>query len=152
MERKAIAEAARLLPPAAARDLLDLYHDYDTGTSPEAKLIKDLDKLDMCLQAYQYESDHPSIDLSEFYGGVSRKLHHPWAIRLLKCLLLRRRQHLSRPIPEQDPAAALGESSAVHGCTNRSDTTAQRRRTMGLCAAALVTVGGVCSFFTTSKQ
>lgn len=38
-------------------EILDLWKEYEEGTSMEAKLVKDMDKLEMILQAMEYESD-----------------------------------------------------------------------------------------------
>lgn len=35
--------------------LADLWNDYEAQASPEAVLVKDLDRFEMILQAYQYE-------------------------------------------------------------------------------------------------
>lgn len=38
-------------------DILALWKEYEEGTSPEANLVKDMDKLEMILQALEYEQD-----------------------------------------------------------------------------------------------
>jgi 5'-deoxynucleotidase YfbR-like HD superfamily hydrolase len=40
--------------PAAA-EISELWHEYEAGASPEAALIKDIDKLEMVVQAAEYE-------------------------------------------------------------------------------------------------
>ena len=41
------------LGSAAGEQLLALWEEYEAGVSPEALLLKDLDKLEMILQAYE---------------------------------------------------------------------------------------------------
>jgi putative hydrolase of HD superfamily len=41
----------------AAEEILSLWKEYEQGTSEEAKLVKDMDKLEMILQALEYEKD-----------------------------------------------------------------------------------------------
>lgn len=41
----------------AGQEILDLWKEYEEGTSLEAKLVKDMDKLEMTLQALEYEQD-----------------------------------------------------------------------------------------------
>jgi putative hydrolase of HD superfamily len=41
----------------AGKEILDLWKEYEEGTSLEAKLVKDMDKLEMTLQALEYEQD-----------------------------------------------------------------------------------------------
>jgi len=38
-------------------EILQLWKEYEEGTTEEAKLVKDLDKLEMILQAQEYEED-----------------------------------------------------------------------------------------------
>ena len=55
-----------------------LFHEYERGETPEAQLVKDCDKLEMLLQAVEYEREHrgetPPLDLSEFFDGVRGRL------------------------------------------------------------------------------
>jgi putative hydrolase of HD superfamily len=39
------------------QEILDLWKEYEGGTTNEAKLVKDMDKLEMILQALEYEND-----------------------------------------------------------------------------------------------
>lgn len=41
----------------AGNEILALWKEYEEGTSMEAKLVKDMDKLEMILQALEYEQD-----------------------------------------------------------------------------------------------
>mmetsp|Transcript_9935 Transcript_9935/g.18126 ORF Transcript_9935/g.18126 Transcript_9935/m.18126 type:complete len:265 (+) Transcript_9935:86-880(+) len=41
----------------SGQEILDLWKEYEEGTSEEAKLVKDMDKLEMILQALEYEED-----------------------------------------------------------------------------------------------
>jgi putative hydrolase of HD superfamily len=40
-----------------AEMILSLWKEYEEGTTEEAKLVKDMDKLEMILQALEYEND-----------------------------------------------------------------------------------------------
>ena len=53
----------------ASRLLADLFHEYETRTSQEAIAVKDLDLLDMIIQADEYEQLF-GTDLSEFFQGT----------------------------------------------------------------------------------
>lgn len=48
--------------------LLDIFHEYEERNSKEAVAVKDLDMLDMILQADEYEGKY-SIDMSDFFDG-----------------------------------------------------------------------------------
>ena len=49
-----------------ARDVESLWEEYELGESAEAKLVKDMDKLEMIMQASEYEGD------GEANGGANR--------------------------------------------------------------------------------
>lgn len=49
--------------------LTRLYDEYYHMATPEAKLVHQMDKLEMLLQAYQYEQDL-GLDLSQFFEGL----------------------------------------------------------------------------------
>lgn len=57
---------ANLLPDKASKRLLELYNEYESHQTPEASLVKQLDRLDFCLQAFQYEKQ-------EYYNSLSNK-------------------------------------------------------------------------------
>lgn len=52
-----------------AEKLMSLLHEYERRESKEAIGVKDLDLLDMILQANEYE-ERFGLDLSEFFGGT----------------------------------------------------------------------------------
>ena len=52
--------------PSAKNRLVRLFHEYEDRESNEAKAVKDLDMLDMIIQASEYE-ERFDMDLSEFF-------------------------------------------------------------------------------------
>ena len=45
-----------------------VFQEYENQTSLEAKFVKDLDKLEMCYQAFEYEKEEESVGrLQEFF-------------------------------------------------------------------------------------
>ena len=64
-ERKAMLEMAP--------QWIELFDDYENGTTPEAKFVKQLDKLDMGLQAKVYEREQ-GLDLTEFLKSAQKRL------------------------------------------------------------------------------
>jgi putative hydrolase of HD superfamily len=75
------------LPEAA--ELHGLYREYREGASPEAAILPQLDKLEMALQALEYELAH-TADLSEFWASARAGITHPSLMRLLDALETRR--------------------------------------------------------------
>ena len=74
--------AREMLEPLGG-DYLALWHEYEARTSLEARIVKAADKLDLLLQAYEYErggaqamnefwqnADFASLDLDDLIGDV----------------------------------------------------------------------------------
>lgn len=87
-----------------ATEIADLWLEYEHQSSKEAILIKQIDKLEMVIQAYMYEKSQP-IDLSEFYNGIASKLSDPTLISWFNELATRRLQSLPNLPPIVLPTA-----------------------------------------------
>ena len=69
------AEAVRNLSESLTNELFGLWKEYEDRESSEAKFVKDMDLIDLCLQALKYESEdryegNPEADfegLDEFF-------------------------------------------------------------------------------------
>ncbi|KAG2040109.1 HD domain-containing protein [Suillus americanus] len=61
--------------PAALR-IEALWNEYEEGETNEAKFVKDLDRLEMALQAREYETAH-GLDLQPFFDSSLPHLRHP---------------------------------------------------------------------------
>lgn len=73
-ERAAVEHLFSTLPRGA--DYLALWEEYEQGTSFEARLVRQVDRLEMGLQATVYE--HQGMgDLSQFFASVHRALETP---------------------------------------------------------------------------
>jgi len=53
-----------------APEWVDLFDEYESASTPEAKFVKTMDKLDMGLQAIRYTEQ--DIDLSEFISSARK--------------------------------------------------------------------------------
>lgn len=68
-----------------APQYLELLDELVANTTPEAKFVNQLDKLEMGMQAREYElADR--VDLSEFYESVERVVQEPYFTKLLSQL------------------------------------------------------------------
>lgn len=76
--------------PAAA-NILQLWHEYEERTTAEARLVKDLDCFELCLQTYEYELAHGTRDLQQFWIGAASKIAHPQVKSWTQALLRKRR-------------------------------------------------------------
>jgi putative hydrolase of HD superfamily len=73
-ERRAVEEILGGLPRGA--EYVALWEEYERGASFEARLVKQVDRLEMGLQALVYE--HQGMgDLSEFFASAQKALEAP---------------------------------------------------------------------------
>jgi putative hydrolase of HD superfamily len=74
LEREAVHQVLGRLPRGA--HYIALWEEYEQGTSFEARLVRQVDRLEMGLQACVYE--HQGMgDLSQFFASVERALQAP---------------------------------------------------------------------------
>jgi len=71
------------------QEVMELWQEYDQGQTPEAKIAKQLDKLDAAVKALVYEAQ--GFEVSEFYPYTQRKLTDPDLQEILEILL--RKEH-----------------------------------------------------------
>ncbi|GAB0098557.1 HD_domain domain-containing protein [Sergentomyia squamirostris] len=77
-ELKAMHEISQIVSPMGPR-IMPLYYEYEEGLTPEARFVKDLDRLDMVLQAFEYEKrDNCLGKHQEFIDSVDGKELHPF--------------------------------------------------------------------------
>jgi putative hydrolase of HD superfamily len=67
-EFQAVQKIADLVPHLS-NEWHDLWMEYENHATPEAKVVKQLDKLDMLAQALSYETKY-KVDLSEFFDST----------------------------------------------------------------------------------
>ena len=68
-------EISTLLGPnMGGEEMLALWKEYENGTTEEAKLLKDLDKIEMILQAQEYEAEGShDRSLEQFFTSTEGK-------------------------------------------------------------------------------
>lgn len=59
-ENETMKHIQSLVPEKIGRELYQLWREYEAQETAEAKAVKDLDKFDMIMQAYEYETDSAS--------------------------------------------------------------------------------------------
>jgi len=91
-ERTAITALLATLPRGA--ELTATWEAYEAQTDPEARFVRQLDRLDMALQAVAYAESTPS-DLSEFLDSAAKVIDYPTLLPILEAL----RGGSSRPGP-----------------------------------------------------
>lgn len=77
-----------LVDTPAAQQIRALWDEYEARATPEARLVKDLDCFELCLQTYEYEQAHGIRDLQQFWLGAIPKIQNAqirgWATALLE--------------------------------------------------------------------
>ncbi|KAG6470740.1 hypothetical protein ZIOFF_071817 [Zingiber officinale] len=72
-EQEALDEMCRILGGGLMADeIQELWQEYENNSSTEASLVKDFDKVEMILQALEYETEHGKI-LDEFFISTAGK-------------------------------------------------------------------------------
>ncbi|XP_053957608.1 uncharacterized protein LOC128862852 isoform X2 [Anastrepha ludens] len=95
MEFKAMEDICKLIEPRGKR-IMELFEEYETGESAESKFVKDLDRLDMIMQAFEYEKrDNCLLKHQEFFDSTKGKFNHPF-IKKLVDEIYEQRQSLAR--------------------------------------------------------
>lgn len=83
---KAARELAAMTAMAASLprgdEILELYRAYERQDSPEARFVRQVDRLDMALQAVAYARD--GHDLSEFLASAAQVIRHPDLVAVLR--------------------------------------------------------------------
>ncbi len=75
------------------KEIFSLWNEAHEMKTPEARWLKSLDKLEMALQALDYELDgYSSRKLDSFWNDAKRKITEPDVIALLELAAKRRRK------------------------------------------------------------
>ncbi|WVF70210.1 hypothetical protein IAT40_004999 [Kwoniella sp. CBS 6097] len=69
-----------------------LWDEYEARETPESKLVKDLDRLELALQAVEYERSQDIRSLSPFFIGSIPHLEHPAVRKWGETLMEERKQ------------------------------------------------------------
>jgi putative hydrolase of HD superfamily len=70
-ERAAIERLAARLSERLGDELASAWRDYDAQSSPEARLVKQLDRVETLLQARTYAARQPDLPIGSFEGQVA---------------------------------------------------------------------------------
>ncbi|XP_045597253.1 5'-deoxynucleotidase HDDC2-like [Procambarus clarkii] len=87
-----------LVGEKAGNEMFNLFMEYEEQKTPEAKLVKDLDKFDMILQAFEYEtSQDRKGSLEEFFKSTEGQFTHPKVQQWVEELYKQRSKTLNEP-------------------------------------------------------
>jgi putative hydrolase of HD superfamily len=66
-ESAAMAEITSPMDEPVARDIMDLWREYEQSDTDVARFVRDMNLIDMCLQAYIYERDRAYAGGSDYF-------------------------------------------------------------------------------------
>lgn len=77
-----------MLPSSVSSKFSKLYEEYEARETPESQVVKELDRFDVMLQAFQYErekwnSTKEVVRYDEFFEAAQRNVHHPKLRKML---------------------------------------------------------------------
>lgn len=84
LEREAVEKIFRRMP--SGERYLDLWEAYEAGSTPEARFVRQIDRLEMAFQASIYEYQEMG-DLQEFYDSALAALSDPKLLEVIESLL-----------------------------------------------------------------
>lgn len=62
---------------SAVQEMRELWLEYETQATDEAKIVKEIDRLEMLIQACEYEKSDGK-DLEKFFNDTKRVFQHPF--------------------------------------------------------------------------
>uniref|UniRef100_Q7Z4H3-2 Isoform 2 of 5'-deoxynucleotidase HDDC2 n=1 Tax=Homo sapiens TaxID=9606 RepID=Q7Z4H3-2 len=100
-DREAMKQITQLLPEDLRKELYELWEEYETQSSAEAKFVKQLDQCEMILQASEYEDlEHKPGRLQDFYDSTAGKFNHPEIVQLVSELEAERSTNIAAAASE----------------------------------------------------
>jgi len=92
-EDTAMNQILSLLPKKQKEKYLAAWNEYQEGKTKEAKAVRQLEKLEMALQAKEYEEiESTTENLNRFIKSADEAIIWPELRRLLSCVLEERKQ------------------------------------------------------------
>lgn len=68
--------------------------EYEEGKTAESKFVKDLDRLDLVMQAFEYEKrDNCPNSHQEFFDAIDGKFNHPFVVDIYNRIKEQRQQN-----------------------------------------------------------
>eukprot|EP00747_Dinoflagellata_sp_TGD_P186313 gnl/TRDRNA2_/TRDRNA2_43289_c0_seq1.p1 gnl/TRDRNA2_/TRDRNA2_43289_c0~~gnl/TRDRNA2_/TRDRNA2_43289_c0_seq1.p1 ORF type:complete len:367 (-),score=70.89 gnl/TRDRNA2_/TRDRNA2_43289_c0_seq1:53-1153(-) len=108
-EREAIQEICTIVGGAVGQEIRELWEEFEAGETPEALHLKDCDKLEMVLQASEYE-EAQGLELPDFFRTTKGKFRTP----IFKALdaEVRKRRADRAASPDAEPVKRRRESAS----------------------------------------
>ena len=98
-EAAAIADMCRDLPELLRREIEALWRELEERATPEARFVKQIDRLETYMQSLEYAEERPGLPVASFAAEVADAIDTP-ALMLLRDTIAR----VSPPKPDDDDA------------------------------------------------
>jgi putative hydrolase of HD superfamily len=69
------------------KEYINLFDEFMANKTPEAQFVRQLDKLEMALQAHEYELSQ-KVDMKEFYINAKKHISNPLLLQILNEIVL----------------------------------------------------------------
>ena len=78
LENNAFLKISENLPDSIKSSYLNIWNEYQENNSPESKIVHQLDRLEMSLQAKIYQTDgHSKEKLKPFFESAEKEIINP---------------------------------------------------------------------------
>jgi putative hydrolase of HD superfamily len=91
-ERNALANISSLIDD---KEYTQLFDEFEDDQTKEAQLVKQIDKLEMAIQAFEYEQKH-KLDLQEFFDNAKPKVINEELKKIMDDILTRRKDNATK--------------------------------------------------------
>eukprot|EP01114_Cavostelium_apophysatum_P003742 TRINITY_DN13871_c1_g1_i1.p1 TRINITY_DN13871_c1_g1~~TRINITY_DN13871_c1_g1_i1.p1 ORF type:complete len:197 (-),score=26.40 TRINITY_DN13871_c1_g1_i1:98-688(-) len=92
LENEAMAKIKSTLPGPIGDEIYSLWKEYEMALSEEAKIVKDFDKLEMLIQAHEYEQEQ-GVNLEPFFQSTKGAIKNPTILQWYDELLSKRSEN-----------------------------------------------------------
>ncbi|HYH12619.1 MAG TPA: HD domain-containing protein [Thermomicrobiales bacterium] len=86
-EGEAMERLRALMPAQIGEEIVELWHEYEEGATPEARFAKDVDRFEAFLQARDYARRYPDLPFDGFTRMAEQELQTPALIALRDAIL-----------------------------------------------------------------
>ena len=85
-EEQALQEMTSALPETLRRLIVAAWEEYEAGITPEARLVGQIDKIEALLQANEYRTELPELQIESFRLGALDRVRDERLVQLLRAI------------------------------------------------------------------
>eukprot|EP01103_Thecamoeba_quadrilineata_P009793 TRINITY_DN1985_c1_g1_i3.p1 TRINITY_DN1985_c1_g1~~TRINITY_DN1985_c1_g1_i3.p1 ORF type:complete len:156 (+),score=28.83 TRINITY_DN1985_c1_g1_i3:226-693(+) len=85
------------------QEFYDLWLEYEESSTPESKVVHELGKLEIILEAYENGKENPKIELDQFFSSCKDMFKAPFIKELTDIVSNRREEYLDIMLNTNDP-------------------------------------------------